>query len=80
MLEEMNRESWPNDSDYFLERFFHQARKSARRNMIILLIKQSIRPPKKEINESQESEPLGPTLAIIKGAPLEFENNLSSDS
>ncbi len=77
MLEqEMNRESWPNEGDYFLERFFHQARKSAKRNMIILLIKQSIRPP--EGNKQIARRALGSALSIIKEAPLEFENNLSS--
>lgn len=42
---EMKGESWPSAGNYFLDRFFHQARERVKKNIVTVLIKHSMRPP-----------------------------------
>lgn len=74
--QEMTSDSWPSDGEYFLSRFFRQARKSVKNNMVKVLIKHSIQPPKD--SERTARRALISALAIANEAPVSFEEGMIS--
>ena len=74
--QEMSSDSWPSDSEYFLSRFFRQARKSVKNNMVKVLIKHSVQPA--EDSERTARRALISALAIANEAPASFEEGLIS--
>lgn len=74
--QEMTSDSWPSDDEYFLSRFFRQARKSVRNNMVKVLIKHSLQPPKD--SERTARRALMSARAIANEAPGTFEEGLLS--
>ncbi|WP_277100654.1 hypothetical protein [Cutibacterium granulosum] len=73
---EIKGESWPSAGDYFLDRFFHQARERVKINMAKILIKYSMRPPDDDNRVARRA--LRAMLLIAKDSPLLFEKALSS--
>ncbi|WFP15756.1 hypothetical protein [Citricoccus muralis] len=73
---EVKSESWPNDDEYFLARFFQPARETVKVNLVKVLIKNSLRPPDRSNRVAKRSRES--VYAIAAEAPALFEECLRS--
>ena len=73
---ELRSDSWPNDGEYFLDRFFRPARTAVKRNLVKLLIKYSLRAPDQDDDVMARS--LVSTLAVSRECESVFEYALQS--
>lgn len=76
MQSEIDSDAWPNDRDYFLNRFFRSARESVKENITKILIKGSVVPlngSNLKARRCRES-----VYAIAQEAPSTFERVLKS--
>lgn len=73
---EIEGDSWPEEGEYFLARFFRNAREGVRQNIAKILIKHSLRPPDESNRTAKRSR--DSVYAIAAESPAAFEGGLSS--
>lgn len=76
LIREIGGVSWPDERQYFFNRFYNKVRESVQRNMTVLLIKFSVRPP--DDNDIIARRALNAALLIAENSPGLFEECLGS--